>query len=318
MSKQAPFQILGETVPTGKTAQLSIEIAKLYTNTPIKIPVIVGHSKKPGPTLLIMSGTHGDEVNGVEIVRQMIKNKWYRPENGTVICLPIFNIFGFLNRSREFPDGRDLNRVFPGSKKGSAASQFAYIFMKEIAPYADVILDFHTGGAQRNNYPQTRCDFENIAVKKLCDIFAAPFTVHSKTIRKTIRNSMTKLNKPYVLFEGGKSNHIDDFVVQSALNGIERVMYHLNMISRNPTPPIEDQIIIKNSKWIRSTASGMLKVIINNGVTVQKGEHLAYISDPFGKFSKVIKSPSDGIIFNINEAPLVNKGDAIFNIGFQS
>lgn len=312
--KPEPFEILGQKIAPGKTTQLSIEIVKLYTNTPLQIPVIVSHSRKKGPTLLLMAGTHGDEINGVEIIRRVIRQKLHKPDCGTVICLPVFNIFGFLNNSREFPDGRDLNRVFPGSKKGSSASQFAYIFMKEIAPLADIVLDFHTGGAQRCNHPQTRCDFENEEAKKLCEIFAAPLLVHSKVISKSIRSSMTKLNKPYVLFEGGKSKHIDPFVVTTAINGIQRVMYHFKMASP-PTTEAQPSTIIHDSKWIRASNSGMLQVLVENNTSVKKGTPLAKVSDPFGKTEKTIKAPFEGIIFNVNEAPLVNKGDALFNIG---
>lgn len=315
MKKQQPFQLLNSSVPAGKTMQLTIEVAKLYTNTPIQIPVIVSHAKERGPTLLLMAGTHGDEVNGVEIIRRMIKSKWHKPTRGTVICLPVFNIFGFLNCSREFPDGRDLNRVFPGSNKGSSASQFAHIFMKDIAPAADVVLDFHTGGAQRYNFPQTRCDFSNLKAKELCTIFSAPFMIHSKVIPKSIRNSLTKLNKPYVLFEGGKSNHIDEFVVQTAINGINRVMFHLNMTERACEEETDRKYEIKESKWVRANRSGMLNLVIENGTIVEKGTILAKIADPFGKVERTVKAPFDGIVFNVNEIPLVNKGDALFNIG---
>src|SRR5690606_6168694 len=211
MKKQTHFELQGDTNTHSKTARITLEVTKLHTNTPIQIPVIVSHATKVGPTLLLLAGLHGDEINGIEAVRRIIKKGWHKPNYGTVICIPVFNIFGFLNLSREFPDGRDLNRMFPGAKNGSLASQFAYIFMKEIAPLTDVILDFHTGSSQRNNYPQTRCDFSDKKSKELCDVFAAPFTIDSAVLAKSIRSAVTKLGKRYVLFEGGKANRIDNF-----------------------------------------------------------------------------------------------------------
>ncbi|NDC29160.1 MAG: succinylglutamate desuccinylase, partial [Crocinitomicaceae bacterium] len=149
----ASLIILGEEIRPGKSYQLNLDVAKLHTRTPILVPVIVNRAKEDGPTVLLMAGMHGDEINGIEIVRRFIYKKLNIPTKGTIICLPVFNIFGFLNVRRELPDGRDLNRSFPGSSKGSLAAQFSYHFMKEIAPHCDYIIDFHTGASQRNNFP---------------------------------------------------------------------------------------------------------------------------------------------------------------------
>lgn len=315
MKKREPLELLGNSIAPGKTVRLTLEIAKLLTNTPIQIPVIVSHAKNHGPTLLLMAGVHGDEINGVETIRRIVRKGWHKPTKGTVICIPVYNIFGFLNSSREFPDGRDLNRVFPGSKNGSLASQFANIFMKEIAPLTDVILDFHTGAAQRNNFPQTRCDFKNKAAKELCDIFAAPFTIDSALLAKSVRSEVTKLGKKYVIFEGGKASRIDQFAVTTAMQGIQRIMTHLGLRYFDVEPPSYKEYIIQQSKWIRASTSGMFNVKIVNGQYVEKGTILAKISDPFGKFERSVKAPFNGMIFNVNEIPLVNKGDALFNIG---
>lgn len=315
MRKREPFQLLGTEIKPGKGARVTLEVAKLHTNTPIQIPVIVQHARKKGPTLLLLAGLHGDEVNGTEVVRRMIKKGWHKPNYGTVICIPVFNIFGFLNLSREFPDGRDLNRSFPGSKNGSLASQFAYIFMKEIAPLADVVIDFHTGAAQRNNYPQTRCDFRYEKTKELCDIFAAPFTIDSKLITKSIRHAVTKIGKHYILFEGGKSNRIDNFIVDEAIAGTKRVMTELGIRYFDVPPPKQPSIEVTYSKWIRASNSGVLNLRIENGQKVDKGTILATIADPYGKFERSVKAPYEGYVFNVNEMPLVNKGDALFHIG---
>ncbi|MBW7866815.1 MAG: succinylglutamate desuccinylase/aspartoacylase family protein [Brumimicrobium sp.] len=314
MTEQQPFSLLGNIIQPGKTERLSLEIAKLHTNTPIQIPVIVSHALRKGPTLLLLAGVHGDEINGVETIRRIIKKGWNKPQYGTVICVPVFNIFGFLNMSREFPDKKDLNRVFPGSKNGSLASQFAYIFMKKIAPLADVIIDFHTGGAQRYNYPQTRCDFNHPLSVELCKVFNAPLMVNSSLISKSIRSACTKLGKGYILFEGGKSHSIDDYIVESGILGAKRVMTHLGIRKFDLKDTDKKSFIVKDSKWIRAGISGMLYVMIENGKRVKKGDVLAKISDPYGKSERLVKSPSKALIFNVNEMPLVNKGDALFNI----
>lgn len=316
MKKRKPFELLGNSIAPGSTSRLSIEVAKLHTNTPIQIPVIVSHAKISGPILLLLAGVHGDEINGVETIRRIIKKGFHKPTKGTVICIPVFNIFGFLNLSREFPDGRDLNRMFPGAKNGSLASQFAYIFMEKIAPLVDVVVDFHTGGSQRFNYPQTRCDFENKESKALCEAFGAPFLIHSPLLAKSVRKSLTKLGKKYVLYEGGKAHDIDEFVVETAIEGVQRVMAHLGIRKlEGDIDPKPKTGLIKQFKWIRASRSGMLNVNIKNGQTIEKGDILATISDPYGKFERSVKAPFKGVILNLNETPLVNKGDALFNIG---
>ena len=315
MKKRKPFELLGHSIAPGKTTRLTLEVAKLHTNTPIQIPVIVSHANKTGPTLLLLAGLHGDEINGIETVRQIVKKGWHKPNYGTVICIPVFNIFGFLNLSREFPDGRDLNRVFPGTKNGSLASQFAYIFMKEIAPLTDVIIDFHTGASQRNNYAQTRCDFKDKVSRELCDVFAAPFTIDSGVIAKSIRSAVSKLGKKYILYEGGKANRIDYLAVDTAIDGTLRIMQHLGMRYFDVEPSAKQSYIIRKTKWIRASSSGVLNLRIQNGDYIEKGSIMATISDPYGKFERSVKSPANGFVFNVNEMPLVNKGDALFNIG---
>lgn len=314
--KRAPFKLLDEEIEPGKGKRLNLEVAKLHTNTPIQVPVIVQHAKKPGLVLLLLAGTHGDEVNGTEIVRQFIKKGWNKPEAGTVICMPVFNIFGFLNLMREFPDGRDLNRAFPGAKNGSLASQFAYHFMKEIAASADVIIDFHTGAVQRSNFPQTRCDFKQTQSLELCKVFGAPIILNSSLISKSLRAAFTSKGGEYVLFEGGKANSLDPEIIQCGIDGIKRVMQYLKLRDFEVEAAREQELIlIKESAWIRATNSGMLNLKVVNGAFVEKGASLGTISDPYGTFERSVFAPRSGYIFCVNETPIVTKGDAIFHIG---
>ena len=307
--------ILGQEIVPGKGVQLNLEVAHLHTRTPIQVPVLVERAKEDGPTLLVMAGLHGDELNGIEIVRRFLRKKLNKPTKGTIICLPIFNIFGFLNLKRELPDGRDLNRSFPGSNNGSLAAQFAFHFMKEIAPYCDYIIDFHTGAAQRNNFPQIRCVFSDHESVELAKIFNPPFILNSSLIPKTLRESMVKRNKMLLLFEGGKSNNIEENVVEEGINGLKRVITHLGMrnykfdISKDREP-----IFIGENKWMRAPSSGMFQCFVVNGTAVQKGAILALVTDPYGKYEKKIKASQSGYVICINEASVVYKGDAIIHL----
>ena len=313
--KHKKFVILNEEIHPGRGAQLNLEVAHLHTHTPVQVPVIVERGKVDGPVVLLMAGMHGDEINGMEIIRRVIRKGYNKPTEGIIICIPVFNIFGFLNVMRVLPDGRDLNRSFPGAKNGSLASQFAYHFMKEIAPKVDYVIDFHTGSAQRNNMAQIRCVFKDNESMELARIFNPPFIIHSAYIAKSIRESMSKRGKKILLFEGGKTNSIEEGIVKEGVDGIKRFLNHLNMRSFKEVGNHHHPVYIKEHKWLRAPNSGMFQTAVKNGDKVEVGTILGMVTDPFGKIEKRIKSPMEGYVFCINESPVVNKGDAIFHIG---
>lgn len=316
MSEKEVLNILGKKVTLGESAKVSFSVAKLHTQNTIEVPVIIERSKKPGPTVLITAGIHGDEVNGVEIVRQIISKGINKPKKGTIICIPVINVFGFIHMDREFPDGRDLNRVFPGAKTGSLASRVAHKLMTEIVPHADLILDFHTGGADRFNAAQIRIIKNDIVLDELAQVFGAPIIYYTKNLKKSFRNTCYKLGIPMLLFEGGKSFNIDNTVTNTGVNGTKRILNHLGMLNRNfkVSKPKKNCIKILDSKWIRANHSGMFKATVDVNTVVKKGDVLGHITDPYGSFNHFVKAPNNGYIFNVNESPIIYQGDAIFHI----
>lgn len=308
--------ILGQHIKPGESKEANFDVANLHTASPVNVPVIIERSKKPGPTVLFTAGIHGDEVNGIEVVRQLIAKGINKPKIGTIICMPVINIFGFINLNREFPDGRDLNRVFPGSKNGSLASRVAYKLVKEVVPHADLIIDFHTGGSGRFNAPQLRIAKANDKLDGLATIFGAPFVLYSKNLKKSFRNTCYNLGKPLLLFEGGKSYHIDDIVTNSGVNGTKRVLHHLGMLNSKfkVSTPKKPCVFINESKWIRANFSGMFKASVKINSKVKKGDLLGNITDPYGKMNYFLKADNSGYIINVNEAPVVYQGDALFHI----
>jgi hypothetical protein len=307
------FIILGKEVKKGESAELEMDVAKLHTRNNLSIPVIVERAKIDGPVLLLIGGVHGDEMNGVAIVRDIIRRKYNKPKRGTIICIPVFNVFGYLNQKREFPDGRDLNRMFPGTANGSLASQFAYKFTKEIAPLPDYVLDFHTGGASRENYPNVRCDFKNEKSLNLAKIFGAKFIIDSKYIPKSIRDIFNKKGKTILLFEGGKSLKLDRKVIDCGVTGALNVMKHLGMQEGDITIDT-DYFLLKKNKWLRAPYSGIFESLVKNGTSVKRKTIIGIIYDPYGEFEKKIIAPFDCCIYGLNTAPIVYKGDAIFHV----
>jgi hypothetical protein len=285
--------ILGHTIALGESKTIDFNIAKLYTSTNIEIPIIIERAKIPGPIILMTAGIHGDEINGVEIVRQVIARKINKPKKGSIICIPILNVFGFLNADRAFPDGRE-----------------------KILPHIDYCLDFHTGGASRFNAPQLRVNAQDPELIKLARVFNAPFTVFSSNIDKTFRSTCSKMNIPILLFEGGKSLSSDKYIVKHGVDGVMRFLHHFEMLDKNftvTTPPITS-VLIEKSKWIRAQRSGLLHVKIECNKFVKKDEFLATITDPYGTMRFIVKAPNTGYIINVNHAPIVHQGDAIFHI----
>lgn len=307
--------ILGNSIKVGERFEANFNVAKLHTSSSIDVPVIIERSKKPGPIVLFTAGIHGDEVNGVEIVRHLIANGINKPKSGTIICIPVINVFGFINLKREFPDGRDLNRVFPGLKKGSLASRVAFKLVEEVVNEVDLVIDFHTGGSGRFNAPQIRIEKNNSELDKLAETFGAPFVLYSKNIKKTFRNTCKNLEKPMLLFEGGKSFQIDNDITNTAVEGTKRVLYNLGMLNSKfkVSKPIENSVYIMSSRWQRAKFSGMFKSSIKVGSKVEKGDVLGNITDPYGKFNSFVKASVSGYIINVNESPIVYQGDALFH-----
>jgi len=310
------LHILGETILLGERREINFNVAKLHTRTTLEVPVIIERSKKPGPIVLFTAGVHGDEVNGVEIVRQIIAKGINKPKCGTIICIPVINIFGFLNMDREFPDGRDLNRMFPGTKSGSLASRVANKLITEIAPKVDLIIDYHTGAANRFNAAQIRIVKGNSALDELATTFGAPFVLYSKNLNKSFRNTCHKLGIPMLLFEGGKSFYFDNNITNTGVNGAKRILNHLGMlhVKFKISNPKKKCIYIDESKWIRAKYSGMFKASTKINQQVSKGNIIGHITGPFGKFHHFVKAENSGYIFNVNESPIVNQGDALFHI----
>lgn len=307
------LHILGKNIPRGESTRLELEVARLHTRNRIQIPINIERAHEEGPVLLLLAGIHGDETNGVAIVREIISSGNHRPARGTIISIPVFNVFGFLNQTRELPDGKDLNRVFPGSADGSLASQFAYHFRTRIAPIVDYAIDFHTGSADRHNTTQIRCNLDGEGMHEMAMAFGAPFVIHSKPIPKSIRETLIKMGKKVLLFEGGKTRSLDPEVIRYGVRGAVNIMRYLGMEEGAPEIDIPS-VIIQKTKWLRAPSSGLFEPEDINGRFVEKKTLLGTIKDPYGDYEKKVRAPFSGYIVCGNTAPIVNRGDALFHI----
>lgn len=309
-----PLVIDGVKVPPGKETIIEIEVARLPSGTLIHMPIHVFRSENPGPTVLLSGGLHGDEINGIETVRRLADSKLLSQINkGTVIALPIINVYGFIHFSREVPDGKDVNRSFPGSPDGSLAAIVANHLTEKILPVIDFGIDFHTGGASRTNYPQIRYSAEDKLGREIADAFKAPFTLTSNVIPGSLRGTATELGKSIVVFEGGESLRFDEKAIKSAVRGTKRVLHHFGMIDKSPKA--KKVVHFDSTSWLRADASGLFIPTKTSGQRVKEGETIGRINNPYNSYSIKVKSPSKGYIIGHNNIPMVHKGDALFHIG---
>lgn len=313
-SKNSNFEIGNMIVKPGTKVAGELPLVKLVTGNQISIPLYIFNGNTPGPVIWISAAIHGDEVGGVEIIRQVIEKINPKKLCGTLITVPIVNVHGFLNKERYLPDRRDLNRSFPGSAKGSLASRIAYLFMTEIVNKCDMGIDLHTGSNNRSNYPQVRSDLDNPETKRLCEIFGAPVMVHSKIRDGSLRGAASDRGKKVILYEGGEANRFNYEAIRFAVNGIMRILSDQGMTS-SFTEPVEAQCLeSRNSSWLRAKKSGIAILGSELGEIVQKGQTLGVIHDSLGKRLGRIIAHSNGLIIGRMMQPLVNQGDAIYHI----
>ena len=298
----------------GTRVTINLELPKLY-NTPTNLPIRIIRGKKDGPIVFVSAAIHGDELNGIEIIRRLRKLSILNKLKGTLILVPIVNVYGIMNLSRYLPDRRDLNRSFPGSIKGSLASRVAKTFFDEVVLKCDLGIDLHTASIHKSNLPQVRTNIDNEYTFKLARAFEAPVVLHSELRDGSLRSIAQDSGIPILLYEAGEALRFDEVCIRIGVKGIINVLREMNMLPSVSKRIFKAPIVTRNSTWIRTNESGMLRTIKALGDLVKKDEIIAFIDEPLGDDSFPIRSPFDGVIIGKSEIPLVQEGDAIFHIG---
>jgi uncharacterized protein len=309
------FQIAGREVARGQTATVDLEVSTLANNTRLHLPVHVVHGAKDGPVFFVSGVVHGDEIQGVEIIRRLLK--FLAPEKlaGTLLAVPIVNSFGFLNQSRYMPDRRDLNRSFPGSDQGSLASLLADLFFREVVLRSKYGVDYHTAALHRSNLPQIRVSPKDERLEALAEAFAPPMILVARERDGSLRKCAADEGVQMLLYEGGEALRFDEKAIDAAVKGTLRVMHHLGMIEQAPAV-VAGHVTTKSfsSAWVRAPEGGILHSVRREGDRVAKLEPLGVISDPLGTATVSVVAEEDGIIIGRTQLPVVNRGDALFHI----
>lgn len=313
--KNKPIEIGGVTVKPGEAKTIDLLIGKLYNHSELTMPVQVLCGRQAGPVLFVSAAIHGDELNGVEIIRRLLKVKSLKRLKGTLIAVPIVNLHGFINHSRYLPDRRDLNRSFPGSKSGSIAGRLAYTFLNEIVNKATHGIDLHTGAVNRTNLPQIRADLNTHEVREMAEAFNAPVMMNADLRPGSLRAAAVKKKIPILLYEAGEALRFDEVSIRAGVTGIINVMRHLGMIRASSKKTQKVPVTARSSFWIRAQHSGIFRSLVYDGERVQANKTLlGMISDPFGESEIEVLSPRSGIVIGQMRLPLVNEGEALFHI----
>ncbi len=307
------FTILNEKIKKGEDKTINLELPKLY-HTSTSIPIRIIRGKKDGPTVFISAAIHGDELNGIEIIRRVGSLSILKRLKGTLILIPIVNTYGVMTLSRYTPDRRDLNRSFPGSSKGSLASRIAKAFFDEVVLKCDLGIDLHTASIHKSNLPQIRTNLSDEFTYSLAKAFQAPLMLHSDLRDGSLRAEAQEKGIPILLYEAGEALRFDETSIRIGVKGIVNVLRQMQMLPLNSKQNSKLPIVVRSSSWIRSADSGILRTIKALGDTVVQNEIIAFIDEPLGDGFTEIISPFDGVIIGKSQIPLIQEGDAIFHI----
>lgn len=308
--------IAGEEINPGSFRTITIPIPQLYTHTPMEMPVHVIRGKKDGPKLFVCAAIHGDELNGVEIIRRLIQKISYSRLRGTLIAIPIVNVYGVLNHSRYLPDRRDLNRSFPGTEKGSLASRLANLLLTECIENSTHAIDLHTGALHRSNMPQIRGDLTNPQTMEMARAFGAPVVIDAKIRDGSLRDAAHELGIPIIIYEAGEALRLDERAIRAGIAGIRSVMRMLGMLTTKTTgKSAVDPLVVNQSAWVRAPISGLFHSRTQLGQTVSQGDLIGTIADPFGETEFDVIANHSGMVIGRTFLPLVNEGDAVVHIG---
>ena len=314
MKQQPPFVLGEEQVPAGTRTTIDLPMARLYTHSEVTLPVHVVHGKRPGPTLFVSASIHGDEINGVEIIRRLLKHTSINRLKGTLLAVPIVNPFGFIQRSRYLPDRRDLNRSFPGSARGSLASRIAHLFTEEIVQRSSYGIDIHTGSNFRSNLPQIRTDINNEDNLALARAFGAPMIIHSSSRDGSLRAAGSEEGVTVLLYEAGEALYFNEAAIKTGVQGVIKVMRTIGMLAKSRKKSAPEPVISSKTSWVRAPRSGVFYKKVSLGHLVHKNGQLGVINDPLGEESEVVKAPFTGIVIGQLTLPLVHEGDALVNL----
>lgn len=315
MDKAQPFAIAGQSIAPGAQGDVAFPVTTMANGTSSSLSVRVLHGARPGPCVFVSAAIHGDEIIGTAVIQRLAQE--LRPETlaGTVLLVPVANIFGFMTHSRYLPDRRDLNRSFPGSAGGSLAGQLGHIFTCEVVRRCQLGIDIHSAAIHRYNLPQIRIAAGNRKLVELAMAFGAPVIIESPLRDGSLRDMAQRYGVDMLLFEAGEALRFDRLSIETGVEGVTRVLAHIGMIEADDgLSSVGVPARANRSVWVRAPRGGIAQMVRTSGDPLRKGEVLGHVAGLFGEDAEAIVSPLDGIVIGHATLPVVHQGDALFHI----
>jgi predicted deacylase len=310
-----PIEIAGIEIPPGARQRIDVRVARPYGQAEVSLPTVVVHGRRPGPRLFVSAAVHGDEINGVEVIRRLLGLRGLRRLHGALIAVPVVNVYGFLTQSRYLPDRRDLNRSFPGSPKGSLAARLAHVFMEEVVAHSTHGIDLHTGSSHRSNLPQLRACIDDAETARLARAFGVPVILNSVLRDGSLREAVRERNIPMLVYEAGEALRFDEVGIRAGVRGVLSVMRAIGMLAGGaPRRPSIEPLLARTSQWVRAPSSGVLRTGAVLGARVKEGDELGLVADPLGEEEAQVLAPASGLVIGRTNLPLVNEGDALYHL----
>ncbi len=312
--KNKKIYICGTPVHPGETASLALPLPERYSCSPLYMPIKVIHGKNAGPCLTIFSVLKGTELNGLEIANRIIKSIDPSRLSGTIIAIPVLNVYGLTHYPSILPSSANLETCFPGNESGSYGERIAHLFTQEILKKADYCIELQTGGLNHNILPQVYCNFENAKTRQLAKVFKSPVVTNVPLEGNSLRQTTEELQIPLLVYQAGEAMRFDENAISLGVDGVKNVMRAIEMLQKEPTKEV-NPIFSRDEDWILSHKSGILHTNVSLGQIIEKGEKIGTISDPFGAdILEPVTSPQKGIVVGVNTSPLIHEGMQIFKI----
>jgi hypothetical protein len=307
------FVLGGTVVLPGETRHIRLAVSESYVSTTIEIPLTIINGIAEGPIIFVSAASHGDECNGTAIARELIYGVDHSNLRGVLVVAPVLNLPGFLRNERDLPDGRDLNRNFPGKPDGNSAQRIAHAIFTKIVQQCDYGIDLHTATRGRSNILQVRGDMANTEVRRIARSFGSEIVIDEAGLNGTLRRAATESGIPTITAEIGESQRFEKELVKAGLAGVLNVLYELGMLKGKMIPPLF-QVIVKKTEWVRADKGGILEMIAEPRGLVSEGEELCTITNPFGKEVGTVRAPFTGMVVGITNYPMVSPGSPICHL----
>lgn len=303
----------GKRIEHGRTTNLNLNFSETYIGQSVSLPVKIIRASQPGPRIFLTGAVHGDELTGIGIIRSLLFDTPFKLRRGTLVCVPVVNLFGFEHGSRYLPDRRDLNRCFPGNESGSMTRRLAGRLTSEVIDKCDFGIDFHTASGDRTNYPNVRGDMRDDDVRYLARAFGAELIVNNPGPSGSLRRVAVRRGTPTIMFEAGEVGKIEPGVIEYGVRGTLNVLKHFDMIDGDPETPLF-QVSVQRTLWVRAERGGFMNFCVAPGDVVEEGQNLAINTSIFGSERNVLTSPCSGVVLGMTTMPAVKPGEPVYHI----